>query len=356
MREMYPSLKSRIGCWLRERWKAELILRRSWIARMFGWRWIDICNRHERVSHDKVTRGARCEWAHSSILTLAQVFPDLGGKLLRHCLTEWPVAFSPTESGPSDAVPDVTFILTIRGTARLDSFRMTLLSILSQRDCCCEVIVVEQSCRPEFESLLPLGVRYVHTLTEQDTPFNRSWAMNVGAVAARGKILALHDADMIVPSSFASELVKRFVPGVDAIRFARFIFYLDRESSETIYKTLALDHIERVACIRENNSTPIALLRDAYLGIGGHDEAFFGWGREDVEFLDRVRTLGIREGAFLPVVHLWHEEAPNRSGDGNATLLAGLLAFSPEERIRKLVERGFGRVTSTAMSSVLRDR
>jgi hypothetical protein len=340
---MKTTLKRRIGCWFHERKDAEVVLRVPLVAKRLGRHWLDLCNRHETISVDTVAGGRICHWADSSPLTVAKFFPEVGGRLMHRCLKDWTVRFQDIESAPVPSTPDVTFVVGVRGTGRLPQFRATLSSLLAQEGCSCEVVVVEQSFRREFESMLPGSVRYEHLQLESpDMPFNRSWALNRGARCATGRIVILHDADMAAPAGFAAAVRDTLDRGFEAMRLARFIFYLSQAESEVAWTSHSLSHVRRVDRVVQNNPTPIALTRDAYLKIGGHDESFYAWGGEDNDFLDRARTLKIVEGTFLPLFHLWHPEAPNRSGDRNAGLLAARRALPIGERIQELTRREWG--------------
>ena len=72
---------------------------------------------------------------------------------------------------------------------------------------------------------------------------------------------------------------------------------------------------------------------------GGMDEAFVGWGGEDVEFWERVRTRKVWPYGYLPLIHLWH---PAQPGKWPAKETPGMermrerAALPPEERIREL--------------------
>ncbi|MCA9034571.1 MAG: hypothetical protein KDA91_05545 [Planctomycetaceae bacterium] len=339
------SLRQRLGCWVNERWKTELILGAPAIAARLGLSWKDLCNRREQIEIDQQTQGRVCHWADSSPLTVSRIFPQVGARLLQNCLRESPVNFNPTKNGASTS-PDVSFVLGVRGTGRLPQFLATVQSLLGQQDCESEVVVVEQSWKQEFQNIVPEGVRYLHTpATSADMPFNRSWALNAGAVNARGRVVVLHDGDYVVPTHFAKEVSQRVAGNVQSARLARLIFYFDQSTSEQIQQSHSLAKVRSVSRIVQNNPTPMALTKEAYLAIGGHDESFYGWGGEDNEFLDRARTLNHCEGAFLPVFHLWHPEAPNRSGDRNANRLTQIMDRSPHERIQQLTSRPFGQLT-----------
>lgn len=341
---MKSTIRTQVGCWFHERSFAETALRFPKLLCLIGRNWLDLKNRHELISTDTVSKGRICHWKDSSPLTVARIFPHVGARILHESLRRWPVSLNP-DSGfqTSPSAPDVSFVIGVRGTRRLDQFRTVIRSISNQRGVSIEIIVVEQSVTRDFESVVPTHARYVHTpLPHPQLPFNRSWALNVGANVASGRIVVLHDADMVVPAGFAAAIHETIQGSVEALRLPRFIFYLDRPSSELVQQTGRFNGVRQVDRIVQNNPTPMAITREAYRRIGGHDESFYGWGGEDNEFLDRVRTLNLSEGAFLPVFHLWHEEAPNRSGDRNAAHLQKCLSTPAAQRIDLLARRPFG--------------
>jgi len=345
-----PSLKQQLGCWLNERWRLELLLRCPPVAHALGIHWQTLCNRHETVTMDRSTCGARSHWADSSPLTATRYFPSLGSRLLQHCLKEWPVAFESTPQVAPPENPELTVVVGVRGTKRMPQFRACLNSLRAQCGPQVEILVVEQSSTSEFKSLLPADVRYIYTpLTHPKMPFNRAWALNVGGVAAKGKFLVLHDADLVVPAMFAQRVVAILSSGVDAVRLPRFLFYLDEPSSVSIQESFSFTHLRYAERVVANNPTPVAISKEAYLRIGGHDESFYGWGAEDNEFRDRLQTLNFSEGAFAPIIHLWHPEAPNRCGDRNAGQLREVLQTPAKVRIKALTARGFGQMVPSVI-------
>jgi len=59
-----------------------------------------------------------------------------------------------------------------------------------------------------------------------------------------------------------------------------------------------------------------------------------------VEFLDRLKTLRLFPGSYLPGIHLWHATSPKKAtGDRNNDLMQKLAAIPVPERIRSLREK-----------------
>ena len=74
-------LTEAVGCWLRERWRAEVALNRG-LSELSGNTWLDLCNRRQKIEVDPVSGGRVCLWTGSSLLTAARIFPKVGARLL----------------------------------------------------------------------------------------------------------------------------------------------------------------------------------------------------------------------------------------------------------------------------------
>jgi peptidoglycan/LPS O-acetylase OafA/YrhL len=337
-------LRQALGCWLNERWRAELALR---VPELVGSDWLDIRNRTERLRPDPISGGRSCLWDHSSALTVARVFPSFASRLLEHCLTRHPIRFERGERPmPSDA-PDVSVLLAVGGVGRLQQFELVLASLRAQDHPDFEIVVVEQDSEPRLAERLPPDVRHCFTRGSADG-FNKSWALNVGAAVARGRKLVVHDADYLAPVDYLRS-IDGVLERVDGTRPGRFLFYADEPTTRACMARGKFPGQVGLEEVVQNNPTPVALTKDAYARIGGHDESFVGWGGEDVEFLDRLRTLDVSEGGFLPILHLWHPPAPKKaSGDRNLSLHRQRLAESPRTRIERLTAQQHGLTTGPA--------
>lgn len=307
--------------------------------------WVYYCNRNERLRVGPGGLGVACDWQWTSDLHIAKVFPAIGLRLMKRALADWPITLQ-SEPEVQNAPPDVSFIIGHRGLARLPHLLLTLQSIAAQRQVVCECIVVEQSATPEIQSALPTWVRYMHTpLPQADMPYCRSWAFNVGTQTAQGALLVLHDNDLLVPSDYAAQLMKRFWEGYEVINLKRFIFYLNEVQTGRVLAThqLLLDEAPEAIMQNAQGGGSIAIGREAYFAIGGFDESFVGWGGEDNEFWERATTRRLWPFGYLPIVHLWHAAQPGKHDAQRQTaeLLEQLSAIPASQRIANLIAQNF---------------
>lgn len=309
--------------------------------------WTRIGNRRDllRIGPDGI--GVLCEGRWTSRLHGCEVFPDLGRRLMERALEEWPIAFADhSPKARPGTRPDVSFVIGHRGLDRLPQLSLVLSSIAGQVETAVECILVEQSRQAEIAERIPGWVRYIHTPAPEGMPYSRSWAFNVGARAARSRLLAFHDNDMIVPERYAAELLALRRRGYEVINLKRFVFYLaERETARALKGEAPGGAPERVVQNLEGGGS-VAVDRDAFFDLGGFDESFVGWGGEDNEFWERAAARTVWPWGYVPLVHLHHADQPEkaRRDRSTAALLDERSRISPPERIRELAGREFGRV------------
>jgi hypothetical protein len=220
---------------------------------------------------------------------------------------------------------------------------VTLKTIAAQRDISLECLVVEQASEMEANEALPDWVRYIHTpLPHPDMPYSRSWACNVGARAARGRLLVFHDNDVCVPREYGKELVNLHTQGYQAMRLQRFAFDLDEATSIVVMSEYRIPTTVGLAGVIQNSAgRTIAVDRETYFRLGGYDETFVGWGWEDNEFFQRCQTARFYPHMYLPTVHLFHD-AQAQYIDKNAGLFGVRSEIPAAERMAELAARQFG--------------
>ncbi len=299
--------------------------------------WVDLRNRHERLVRTAGQRGVACDWRWTSALLLPLERPALARRILARALQDWPLELADSPRWATGE-PEVSFILGHRGRSRQAHLRTTLSALAAQRGIPVEVLVVEQDVEPSLASELPDWVRYLHTPPPRpDMAYSRSWAFNCGARQARGRTLVFHDNDVCPPRDYASELARLAAAGFDAARLQRFVFYLSAGSSRDLMAGRVGPLETTPAEVVQNcEGHSVAVDRRVYFELGGHDEAFVGWGGEDNEFFERLRTRRLHDHAYLPFLHLHHEPQPEKVARSVLPSPPALWATPPEARIAAL--------------------
>ena len=168
--------------------------------------WTKLCNRAERVSECPNGVGVLCNWKWSSNLHAPSILPLLGKLLMRRALSSFPIKLSDTSPERNAGNPDVSFIIGHRGRERLPHLLLTLKSIAAQESLSFECIVVEQSSTQSIQADLPPWVHYYHDYTSS-TLYNRARTFNVAFNIAKGKLLILHDNDMLIPTHYGKDML-----------------------------------------------------------------------------------------------------------------------------------------------------
>lgn len=308
--------------------------------------YLGLCNRKERLEASLNGEGYRCDWPWTSDLHAPKFLSGLGLRLMKRALGDHPITRAAVPE-TSTQWPDVSFIIGHRGLNRLPNLLATLESIAGQRGVSLECVLVEQSATPEVRDQLPSWVRYIHTpVPYADMPYARAWAFNVGARAASGDLLVLHDNDMLVPVDYANEALQRFKDGFEVMNLKRFIFYLtEAHSAAVLSRTAPLLKRPPQAVVQNLEAGgSLAVGRDAYFAIGGLDESFVGWGGEDNEFWQRAQTLNVWPYGYLPIVHVWHAPQTEKldSQRATASVYERRSAIPVSDRIAELIARDFG--------------
>lgn len=302
--------------------------------------YLRLCNRREVLEPAPDGSGFRCDWQWASDLHAPKHLPLLGRWLALRALADHPIELADRPAAKDEA-PAISFIIGHRGTARLPHLLSTLSTIAAQRGVSIECLVVEQEVDSVLRPQLPAWVRHIHTPPpDAQMPYCRSWAFNVGARHAAGRILVLQDNDLLVPSDYAARMLAHFDAGFDVVNLKRYAFYLgEAHTSKVLSRQSGLADEAPVAITQnlEGGGT-VGISRHAYERIGGMDESFIGWGGEDNEFWERALTLKVWPYGYLPIVHLWHPAQPDKlQPDSQAQrVYRASSQVTPEERIQRL--------------------
>ena len=156
-------------------------------------------------------------------------------------------------------------------------------------------------------------------------PFNRAAARNAGVAAATADVVAVVDADNLIPTHMierAADLAA--LGGGWAKPFSEF-GYLSHESTDHWYATETAEFRltwEGGGPQADFNGGAYVMTRLAWALVGGMDEAFTGWGAEDDAFtITATRVLGQPHIVDGLAVHLWHPAQRITSPENYARLM-----------------------------------
>lgn len=302
--------------------------------------WTDLCNRNERLEQGSLPQARVCTWHEATFLTVARVFPRVGSRLLRYLIRNFPFNDEVVPASAKAQSSDISVILPVGGADRTALFSATLASFLRQRRAAIEIIVVESGEKPLFKHLCPESVKYCFVQRDANEDFNKSQLMNIGATEATSPVLLLHDADIVVPVHYVEQALEIIAQGWEAVRPIRLLFCLDQPASSSFISDNSSMPAEVSDVMQNFPGASTVVLSDSYWAIGGHDEQFRGWGGEDVDFLQRLQTRKLFQGAYAPAIHLWHPFSPKKqSEDKNKALLTQVKAQPVQERIDQLCSK-----------------
>jgi hypothetical protein len=194
------------------------------------------------------------------------------------------------------------------------------------------LVVVEQDSEPRIDHMLRRLVDD-YVFVYNSGPYNRAMGFNIGGLhCSHTSALCLIDSDMLAPVTFLRQGLEGLEAGWRALWPYEAVLYLDETSTQRAMQARfdrdadMLGEHYRGVLVREVHGGCVFLDAALYRSLGGHDEAFRGWGKEDEEFADRVSmvtTLRRQPGWLL---HMNHEPAgDDRWSASNAAYLTSIL-------------------------------
>ena len=168
----------------------------------------------------------------------------------------------------------ISLITTCKG--RLHHLKQTLPMMLAQQPD--EIIVVDYGCPDGVGDWAEINYPMVRVVRVSDDPFfHAARARNIGASHASSSWFCFIDADIKIHSGWLNWLRQNMRSNF----FYRAGMVEGKRDSE-IFGTFIIH-------------------RDDFESLGGYDEAFRGWGTEDMDIYERLVWFGIEESAYPPV-------------------------------------------------------
>ena len=176
------------------------------------------------------------------------------------------------------------------------------------------VVLAEHADAPDDSLTCATTVTRVHVPSD-GAPFNKARACNAGFTSTEAPILALVDADTLVPMTSLIAAIDAVREGIDAVRPYGRLIELDEEATRLVLEGAGLPETESGARddSREGERIPlcggiVVLSSSAYESVGGMDESFEGWGGEDDALSAALGRAGVACGILEsgPAFHLAH--------------------------------------------------
>lgn len=169
--------------------------------------------------------------------------------------------------------PFISFITTCKN--RLHHLKQTLPLMLKQTNT--EVIVVDYGCKQGTRDWVKSNFPQVKVVeVDDDEGWSVARARNLGAAQAKAELLCFIDADVLLNGDLAKWAAFNIVQG--------YMYQADPILSPSLKGT--------VICHRQ-----------AFIKVGGYDEAYRGWFPEDGDFYATLEENGVLRGGF-PAAYL----------------------------------------------------
>lgn len=177
-----------------------------------------------------------------------------------------------------------------------------------------KIIVVEQDLIPTFDKLSEkLNIEYY--FQEHNGSYNKSKALNYGAIKANTKYLIFNDCD-IVMEEYTYNFCLKYLKEFEMVSPYSMCFDLSIPETDKFYLT-PIVKVPLGRKPREGSFNPeytnisggcMMIRRDSFWSIGGWDEEFSGWGGEDDAFNHKIKKC-LKYKVFNNIcLHLWHEK------------------------------------------------
>jgi glycosyltransferase involved in cell wall biosynthesis len=263
---------------------------------------------------------------------------SLGGLLARS---------TPGEGPPANHDPDVLVVIPFRDQdERGHRTRNLLATLLALRDQTLprdryRVVVVESDETPRRQATIePYADEYL--FAKKAGTFNKCWTMNAGVQNASGQadLICLLDGDALVDQEFLERNVRRFHrPETGAfLPYGDLLNLDDAASAWAIGERCGrgLPDVDWAALrgfiVHRAQGLCVWLRRDVFDNIGGLDERYEGWGKEDMDLLLRLQLATALCLFEDPILHMAHPPAYNLTGNADIPWLS----WVPEAPIGRL--------------------
>lgn len=244
-------------------------------------------------------------------------------------------AVHPTEAS---AVPGLSVVIPYRELQRNQSLLTVINNMKALRVPCVQIVLVEQDSETRLSGVDLSTIDYHFVPNGEKTLFNKSKAFNKGVQKSIHDIVLLHDADILVSTTYGKDLLELFKTK-NACHIGQTVIYANPEGTQQIndHQEVRSVPCDRIVGYFEGGS--LAARKSVYWSVGGFNEDFYGYGCEDCDFFARLSSVSdFYNDRYHKFVHLWHPRADNwgEHHDINRAIERKLCATPMHERIKKL--------------------
>lgn len=205
---------------------------------------------------------------------------------------------------------------------RQNNLKIVLNHLMSFNDL--EIIVVEQDAKKK----LKLDFVKKHIFISHSGPFNRSWALNVGAMNSSTEILTFADGDILIKQKDYVETINA-CEKYDVVDPMKNIWFL-KEHAQNCFSNEGAELIEGT----NTCGGIVSFKREKFLEVKGWDECFEGWGYEDGSMTAKINTFNfsIMQLPF-ELYHLYHKRytIKNMPNNLNKKIFESIKRFNLEQ-------------------------
>lgn len=242
-------------------------------------------------------------------------------------------------------VDSITVSLIITTYNRSDALELVLQSLDLQNYFVDQVIVADDGSTHDTAEIIThwrdrLPITHVW---EMDNGFRAARIRNLALMKAFGEYVVMVDGDCIMPPNFISNHLSLAKENT-MVAGSRYLY--PEKFTESLLKNPE-PHVQNLYQNTKFKTLPLGSLRDWYrkswdivrtcnlglwrkdaISVGGFDERYIGWGREDSDFVIRLLSSGIRirSGRYSVCVgHLYHSEQSRDHLAENCRLLSEVI-------------------------------
>lgn len=252
--------------------------------------------------------------------------------------------------GEETKVESIGYVIPVRNIDRQESINTVIDNIRGQRFANIQIIIVEQDEKSNITLNNIMPVEYYLSENNGDNKFNKSQAFNYGVNKVMYDRVILHDADMLVVSSYTNDIYD-ILNNYQSCHIGSTVTYTTQQSKDDINTRKVVDNLikmDRTIGYYEGGS--LACTVETYWNVGAFNEDYKGYGNEDCDFYYRLtKASKCYLNRTYNLLHLWHGRTDGweKHHAANKIIEQSLRKLTVEQRVslqhEQLKKNGYGK-------------